>query len=120
MGSEEHVCPGCGQPVDTVVRRHKTLGTWVPRWVAGPCRNPECGSYDAEAAEGGHTVEGARPGEVSAAAEETAPPTTTPRTEAASRPTGTTPYPPEAVPGRSGAPPDGPETAPGETVAKNS
>lgn len=29
----------------TVVRRHKTLGAWVPKWVAGPCRNPECGAY---------------------------------------------------------------------------
>ncbi|WP_128434583.1 hypothetical protein [Streptomyces cyaneus] len=45
MGSEEHVCPDCGQPVDTVVRRHKTLGAWVPTWVAGPCRNPECSAY---------------------------------------------------------------------------
>ncbi|MFE6621808.1 hypothetical protein [Streptomyces sp. NPDC057740] len=50
MGSSaEHHCPDCGQPVDTVVRRHKTLGAWVPTWVAGPCRNPECGAY----AEGG-------------------------------------------------------------------
>ncbi|MGN9760528.1 hypothetical protein [Streptomyces sp. SD31] len=45
MGSQEHVCPECGQPVDTVVRRHKTLGAWVPTWVPGPCRNPECGAY---------------------------------------------------------------------------
>lgn len=46
MGSsEEHHCPECGQPVDTVVRRHKTLGAWVPTWVAGPCRNPECDAY---------------------------------------------------------------------------
>lgn len=29
----------------TVVRRHKTLGAWVPKWVAGPCRNPECEAY---------------------------------------------------------------------------
>jgi hypothetical protein len=42
MGSEQHVCPDCGQPVETVVRRHKTLGAWVPVWVPGPCRNPEC------------------------------------------------------------------------------
>jgi hypothetical protein len=28
--------------VDRVVRRHKTLGAWVPVWVGGPCRNPEC------------------------------------------------------------------------------
>lgn len=45
MGSEAHHCPDCGQSVETVVRRHKTLGAWVPTWVAGPCRNPECGAY---------------------------------------------------------------------------
>ncbi|AIS00475.1 hypothetical protein [Streptomyces glaucescens] len=42
MGSEQHACPVCGQPVETVVRRHKTLGAWVPTWVAGSCRNPRC------------------------------------------------------------------------------
>ncbi|MFJ3302991.1 hypothetical protein ACIPSA_07715 [Streptomyces sp. NPDC086549] len=42
MDSEEHVCPVCGQPVETVVKRHKTLGAWVPRWVPGPCHNPKC------------------------------------------------------------------------------
>ncbi|MFE0510277.1 hypothetical protein [Streptomyces sp. NPDC058964] len=42
MDSEGHACPACGQPVETVVRRHKTLGAWVPLWVAGPCHNPEC------------------------------------------------------------------------------
>ena len=42
MDSDEHVCPVCGQPVQTVVRRHKTLGAWVPVWVGGPCHNPEC------------------------------------------------------------------------------
>ncbi|MFI5550820.1 hypothetical protein [Streptomyces sp. NPDC051738] len=51
MGSQEHVCPHCGQPVDTVVRRHKTLGAWVPTWVAGPCRNPDCEAYAEEGAE---------------------------------------------------------------------
>lgn len=45
MDREHHVCPACGQPVDTVVRRHKTLGAWVPRWVAGPCHNPDCEAY---------------------------------------------------------------------------
>ncbi|EGX61440.1 hypothetical protein SZN_02777 [Streptomyces zinciresistens K42] len=44
MGSEEHHCPDCGQPVDTVVKRHKTLGIWVPTWVGGPCENPDCGA----------------------------------------------------------------------------
>ncbi|MFG1669530.1 hypothetical protein [Streptomyces sp. Y7] len=50
MGSQEHVCPDCGQPVDTVVKRHKTLGAWVPTWVAGPCRNPDCATYVEEGA----------------------------------------------------------------------
>jgi hypothetical protein len=58
MGSERHVCPACGQPVETVVRRHKTLGAWVPLWVAGPCRNPECGAYDAEDASGSDSADG--------------------------------------------------------------
>ncbi|MEU6670792.1 hypothetical protein [Streptomyces sp. NPDC046727] len=42
MGSEQPVCPVCGQSVETVVKRHKTLGAWVPVWGAGPCRNPDC------------------------------------------------------------------------------
>ncbi|MFI0168441.1 hypothetical protein [Streptomyces sp. NPDC017095] len=42
MGSEESVCPVCGQPVGTVVKRHKTLGAWVPVWGPGPCHNPGC------------------------------------------------------------------------------
>ncbi|SED73978.1 hypothetical protein SAMN05216532_5537 [Streptomyces sp. 2231.1] len=42
MAREEAVCPVCGQPVETVVRRHKTLGAWVPVWGPGPCRNPDC------------------------------------------------------------------------------
>lgn len=60
MDSTEQVCPACGQPVETVVRRHKTLGAWVPKWVAGPCRNPKCDA---------HAVEGAQP-EVRSAAEQ--------------------------------------------------
>jgi hypothetical protein len=51
MGSQEHVCPECGQPVETVVKRHKTLGAWVPTWVGGPCRNPRCKAYTEEGAE---------------------------------------------------------------------
>jgi hypothetical protein len=51
MDSDTHVCPACGQPVDTVVRRHKTLGAWVPVWVPGPCRNPKCEAYVDRAAE---------------------------------------------------------------------
>ncbi|MHA5050976.1 hypothetical protein [Streptomyces sp. SD15] len=45
MGTDEYVCPVCRQPVAaTVVRRHKTLGAFVPVWGPGPCRNPECGA----------------------------------------------------------------------------
>nr|WP_314218793.1 hypothetical protein [Streptomyces sp. DSM 40713] len=45
MDREQRVCPDCGQPVQSVVRRHKTLGAWVPRWVPGPCHNPRCEAY---------------------------------------------------------------------------
>ncbi|MER6383891.1 hypothetical protein [Streptomyces sp. NPDC001250] len=45
MDGEEHLCPVCGQPVEAVVRRHKTLGVWVPVWGPGPCRNPECRTF---------------------------------------------------------------------------
>lgn len=31
--------------METVVKRHKTLGAWVPVWTPGPCRNPECEAY---------------------------------------------------------------------------
>ncbi|MER7685677.1 hypothetical protein [Streptomyces sp. NPDC097610] len=48
MGTDEHVCPACRQPVTTVVRRHKTLGAFVPVWGPGPCHNPECERYVGE------------------------------------------------------------------------
>ncbi|MFB7499529.1 hypothetical protein ACFC09_33450 [Streptomyces sp. NPDC056161] len=51
MDSEEHACPVCGQPVETVVKRHKTLGAWVPVWGPGPCRNPRCAACAGPAAE---------------------------------------------------------------------
>lgn len=51
MGTDKDVCPVCGQPVATVVRRHKTLGAFVPVWGPGPCRNPKCESYVDEATE---------------------------------------------------------------------
>ncbi|TLS42256.1 hypothetical protein FE633_31770 [Streptomyces montanus] len=51
MASDEYVCPVCGQPVDTVVHRHKTLGVVVPLWGPGPCKNPECEAYKAEETE---------------------------------------------------------------------
>lgn len=47
MDSDEPACPVCGQPVETVVKRHKTLGAWVPVWGSGPCRNPDCARYEA-------------------------------------------------------------------------
>ncbi|WP_328842507.1 hypothetical protein [Streptomyces europaeiscabiei] len=56
MGIDEHVCPVCGQPVATVVRRHKTLGAWVPVWSPGPCRNHECAAYVDEAVEAAETA----------------------------------------------------------------
>jgi hypothetical protein len=45
MASQNQVCPVCGQPVESVVRRHKTLGAWVPVWGPAPCRNPDCAEY---------------------------------------------------------------------------
>ncbi|MCX5360813.1 hypothetical protein OG864_19085 [Streptomyces sp. NBC_00124] len=51
MDSENHACPACGQSVETVVKRHKTLGAWVPVWVAGPCRNPKCEAHVKEGSE---------------------------------------------------------------------
>lgn len=65
MGSQEHHCPDCGQPVGTVVKRHKTLGAWVPTWVAGPCHNPECAAHaeGAAAPEERHRRRGGQEGE---------------------------------------------------------
>ncbi|WP_327719335.1 hypothetical protein OG381_31000 [Streptomyces sp. NBC_00490] len=51
MDSERNACPACGQSVETVVKRHKTLGAWVPVWVAGPCRNPKCEAHVQEGTE---------------------------------------------------------------------
>ncbi|WP_351232524.1 hypothetical protein [Streptomyces sp. NPDC002133] len=47
----QYVCPACGQPVGTVIKRRKILGAFVPEWVRGPCHNPDCG-HGAEHAEG--------------------------------------------------------------------
>ncbi|MBT2406747.1 MULTISPECIES: hypothetical protein [unclassified Streptomyces] len=44
-GREQQVCPACGRPVETVVRRRKSLGIYIPEWVPGPCRNPDCPRY---------------------------------------------------------------------------
>ncbi|MER6952706.1 MULTISPECIES: hypothetical protein [unclassified Streptomyces] len=45
MDREQRVCPTCGQPVQSVIQRYKTLGAWVPRWVPGPCHNPKCDAH---------------------------------------------------------------------------
>ncbi|MFF4257291.1 hypothetical protein ACFY1L_39525 [Streptomyces sp. NPDC001663] len=66
MDSSEHVCPACGQPVETVVKRHKTLGAWVPLWVAGPCHNPQCEAYVPEGAAPDVTAPDEEPGETPA------------------------------------------------------
>lgn len=57
MTSEEYVCPVCKQAVDMVVRRHKTLGVFVPLWGPGPCRNPDCAAYEEAEAEPALTAE---------------------------------------------------------------
>ncbi|MBW5481602.1 hypothetical protein [Streptomyces bambusae] len=44
-GREPEHCPVCGRPVETVIKRRKVLGIFVPEWVAGPCRNPECPAH---------------------------------------------------------------------------
>ncbi len=64
MDSEEHVCPVCGQPVETVVKRHKTLGAWVPVWGPGPCHNPDCAAYaeTGRPADSGRSAETGRTG----------------------------------------------------------
>ncbi|MFH9962594.1 hypothetical protein ACH4PR_14555 [Streptomyces mirabilis] len=62
MGTDEHVCPACRQPVSTVVRRHKTLGAFVPVWGPGPCHNPECEAYVGEPGVGARSGGGAKAG----------------------------------------------------------
>jgi hypothetical protein len=52
--------------VETVVKRHKTLGVWVPRWVPGPCRNPRCEAYVPEGTAPGGTAPDEEPGEAAA------------------------------------------------------
>ncbi len=44
-----HVCPVCKQPVASEIKRHKSLGVFVPVWRPGPCRNPDCSAYVPEA-----------------------------------------------------------------------
>lgn len=52
--------------METVVKRHKTLGAWVPVWVAGPCRNQECEAYIEEGAEAAEEAHRTRHGRASA------------------------------------------------------
>lgn len=42
---DSKACPVCKQPVEALLRRHKTLGVFVPEWGSGPCRNPKCERY---------------------------------------------------------------------------
>ncbi|MFF6907331.1 hypothetical protein ACFY9Q_15450 [Streptomyces sp. NPDC012389] len=42
------MCPTCKNPVRSEIRRHKTLGIFVPVWRPGPCENPDCGEHAAE------------------------------------------------------------------------
>ncbi|MET9322501.1 hypothetical protein ABZX75_20265 [Streptomyces sp. NPDC003038] len=44
-GHGQKTCPACGSPVETVVKRRKSLGIFVPEWGPGPCRNPKCRAY---------------------------------------------------------------------------
>ncbi|MEJ1200481.1 MULTISPECIES: hypothetical protein [unclassified Streptomyces] len=37
-----HTCPSCGHHVPAEIKRHKTLGIYVPEWHRGTCRNPDC------------------------------------------------------------------------------
>ncbi len=45
---EALACPACKGALDTVIKRHKTLGIFVPVWSPGPCRNPDCPEYREE------------------------------------------------------------------------
>lgn len=49
--------------METVIRRHKTLGAWVPVWGPGPCRNPACGSRAGTAPEAAPDAGAAEPHE---------------------------------------------------------
>ncbi|MDQ1036210.1 hypothetical protein QFZ75_002626 [Streptomyces sp. V3I8] len=62
MTSDESVCPVCEQSVDTVVRRHKTLGVFVPVWAPGPCPNPRCARHAADEESEGAGAAPAPPG----------------------------------------------------------
>ncbi|MFH8977024.1 hypothetical protein [Streptomyces sp. NPDC017890] len=40
-----HVCPSCGHHVPAEIKRHKTLGIYVPVWHPGTCHNPDCDAH---------------------------------------------------------------------------
>nr|WP_073728010.1 hypothetical protein [Streptomyces sp. TSRI0281] len=48
------MCPTCKHPVTTELKRHKTLGIFVPVWGPGPCENPDCADHRANAEPTGH------------------------------------------------------------------
>lgn len=48
---DEPVCPACGRPVGTAIKRRKVLGAFVPVWGPGPCHNPQCEACVDEVAE---------------------------------------------------------------------
>ncbi|MDG4865248.1 hypothetical protein P8605_44590 [Streptomyces sp. T-3] len=53
--AEELVCPVCKRPVQTVVKRRKVLGAFVPVWGPGPCRHADCAAHvEDEEAGAGH------------------------------------------------------------------
>ncbi|GAA3990578.1 hypothetical protein GCM10022384_43140 [Streptomyces marokkonensis] len=44
----EDICPSCGHHVPAEIKRHKTLGIYVPEWHPGTCRNPDCPSSESD------------------------------------------------------------------------
>lgn len=44
-GPPKRLCHACEHPVHSEVKRHKTMGIYVPVWAEGPCRNPLCERY---------------------------------------------------------------------------
>ncbi|MEV8593288.1 hypothetical protein [Streptomyces sp. NPDC052012] len=66
------VCPSCKQPVETVVERHRTMGVYVPLWIAGPCHNPHCEQYEPQEATPDEEEAAHRPGATSQRPEEAA------------------------------------------------
>ncbi|HCA85567.1 MAG TPA: hypothetical protein DEQ61_08755 [Streptomyces sp.] len=43
-----HVCPACKHPVTAELKRHRTMGIFVPIWKPGPCHNPSCPKHAPE------------------------------------------------------------------------